>query len=143
MRRSALVFLALAAAWPGAVSADQPPGRALDLRLVNSGGAPLHCRLMFGHWVDRDLGLVAPGGAVEIPMSQAEGDGALYILRADGERRMMIETILCGRDGDWAASVGQVDLTPARSARPAHIAASCAAPAAGGRVLCPPVSLAQ
>jgi hypothetical protein len=54
---------------------------------------------------------------------------------------MMIETILCGRDGDWMASYGQVDFAPARSARPARIEASCALPRASGRVVCPAVRL--
>ncbi len=142
-----LPLLALMACTTASTQAGQPTGapgdagRGLGLSLVNSGGAPLHCRLMFGHWVDRDLGQIGPGGMVEIEISQASRDGALYIMRSDGERRMMIETILCGRDGDWMGSVGQVDLAPARSARPAHIAASCALPAPGGRVLCPPVQL--
>jgi hypothetical protein len=98
---------------------------------------------MFGHWVEQDLGLIAPGGSVGLAISQAGKDGALYILRADGQRRMMIETILCGRDGDWMASYGQVDFAPARSGRPAAIEASCALPEAGGRVACPPVRLGK
>jgi hypothetical protein len=102
-----------------------------------AGAAPLHCRLMLGHWVERDTS----GDVVDLAMSQAGKDGALYILRGDGQRRMMIEIILCGCDGNWMASYGQVDLTPARSGRPARIEASCALPADGGRVACPPVRM--
>jgi hypothetical protein len=106
------------------------------MSLANRGAAPLHCRLIFGHWVDRDLDIIAPGGVVDFAILQAKGDGALYILRADGQRRMMIETIQCGRDGDWMASFGQVDLAPARKGRPGRIETSCAEPANHGRVSC-------
>ena len=138
----ALLILALLC---GAACADQPAAddRALRLSLANTGAAPLHCRVMFGHWVEQDLGLIVPGGSVDLAISQAAKDGALFILRADGQRRMMIETILCGRDGDWMASYGQVDFAPARIGRPAVIEASCALPEVGGRVVCPPVRLGK
>jgi len=83
----------------------------------------------------------SPRTARDLAISQAGKDGALYILRADGQRRMMIETILCGRDGDWMASYGQVDFAPARNAKPARIEASCALPDDSGRVARPPVRL--
>jgi hypothetical protein len=138
-----LALLVLAFLCGGAAFADQPAAedRALRLSLANTGAAPLHCRLMFGHWVEEDLGLIVPGGSIGLDISQAAKDGALYILRADGQRRMMIETILCGRDGDWMASYGQVDFAPARSARPVRIEAGCALPATGGRVACLPLRL--
>jgi len=140
-RRLALAILALLG--EGAAWADEPAAddRALQLSLANAGAVPLHCRLMFGHWVEQDLGLLAPGGSVDLAISQAAHDGALYILRADGQRRMMIETIICGRDGDWMTSYGQVDFAPARSARPGRIEASCALPETGGRVACLPLRL--
>lgn len=115
--------------------------RPVTLQLTNIGAEALQCRLMFGHWVDRDLGRVASGETVEIPVLQQVTDGALFVLRDDGARRMMIETINCGRDGDWMASFGQVDLAPARRARPAAIAADCAAPDGLGRVQCPAIRL--
>jgi hypothetical protein len=96
---------------------------------------------MFGHWVDRDLGRLAPGEGIDIAMMQQDSDGALFILRDDGQRRMMIETINCGREGYWMQTFGQVDLAPARSAHPAGIDAGCAVPADGGRVVCPTVRL--
>jgi hypothetical protein len=144
--RRMLLPLAVAIFWWGTGQADQiasphvESDRALRIGLAITGGQPLHCRLIFGHWVERDLGLIAPGASVDIDVSQAK-DGALYIMRDDGQRRMMIETIFCGDDGQWMASYGQVDLAPARSRRPGQIEASCAAPAAGGRVDCPPVRL--
>jgi len=69
-------------------------------------------------------------------MTQAAADGALYILRSDGERKMMIETIQCAQSGNWMQSFGQVDFAPVRSRRVRAIEASCAAPAGEGRVAC-------
>ena len=110
--------------------------RPVTLSLANAGTEPLRCRLMFGHWVDRDLGALAPGASTALSMTQAASDGALYVLRADGERKMMIETIQCAQSGDWMASFGQVDFAPIRSRRTQAIEASCAAPAGGGRTAC-------
>ena len=114
------------------VPGDQP----VTLSLRNAGTKPLLCRLMFGHWVDRDLGTLAPGGAVPLEMTQAAADGALYILRSDGERKMMIETIQCAQSGDWMRSFAQVDFAPVRSRRVRAIEASCAAPPDAARVAC-------
>jgi len=119
------------------ISADRP----VTLRLTNSGAETMSCRLMFGHWVDRDLGRLAPAEGVDIAITQQGSDGALFVLRDDGARRMMIETINCGRDGDWLGTFGQVDLAPARAARAAGIDAACAAPNGAGRVVCPAVKL--
>lgn len=119
------------------VSADRP----VTLHLTNSGTETLSCRLMFGHWVDRDLGRLAPGAGIEIALTQQTRDGALFILRDDGKRRMMIETINCGRDGNWMGTFGQVDLAPARAARVDWINAACAAPNGAGRVVCPAIEL--
>ena len=141
MRRWFPLVLLLGLPLPAA--ADQTPSdsHVLHLCLVNAGVVAIHCRLMFGHWVERDLGLLAAGASVDLDILQAEKDGALYVMRADGQRRMMIETILCGLDGDWMASFGEVDFAPARSARPARIEARCAVPAAAGRVACLPIHL--
>src|SRR4030095_3806331 len=113
--------------------ASDAQDRPVTLSLTNAGPSPLHCRLMFGHWVDRDLGAFAPGASTDVAMTQAASDGALYVLRADGERKMMIETIQCAQSGDWMESFGQVDFAPVRSRRAQAIEANCAAPAGGGR----------
>ena len=110
--------------------------RTVTLALANAGQQPLRCRLMFGHWVDRDLGEIVPGSTTELTMTQAAGDGALYVMRADGERKMMIETIQCAQAGDWMRNFGQVDFAPIRSRRARAIEASCAAPVGGGRTIC-------
>ena len=110
--------------------------RPVTLALFNAGSEPLRCRLMFGHWVDRDLGALEPGAATELTMTQAASDGALYVMRADGARKMMIETIQCAPSGDWMETFGQVDFAPIRSRRAHAIEASCAAPVGGGRTIC-------
>ena len=110
--------------------------RAVTLALSNAGSEPLHCRVIFGHWVERDLGALQPGAATEVAMTQAAHDGALYVMRADGQRKMMIETIQCAQSGDWMAHFGQVDFAPIRSRRAKAIEASCAAPVGEGRTSC-------
>lgn len=110
--------------------------RALGMSLTNTGIEPLRCRLMYGHWVDRDLGELAPGASVALAMTQSATDGALYVMRADGQRKMMIETIHCDRGGAWMKSFGQVDFAPMRSVRAREVTASCAAPKDGSRVTC-------
>lgn len=120
---------------------DTSIDRPITLHLTNTGAEPLQCRLMFGHWVDRDLGRLAPGEGVDIAITQQGSDGALFVLRDDGARRMMIETINCGRDNDWMGTFGQVDLAPARAARAAVINAACTAPNGAGRVVCPAIDL--
>ena len=129
---SALVLCATVLASCASDSDDRP----VTMSLANAGTEPLHCRLMFGHWVDRDLGLLAPGASTELTMTQAAEDGALYIMRADGQRKMMIETIQCAQSDKWMESFGQVDFAPIRSRRAETIEASCAAPGDGGRTTC-------
>ena len=121
---------------------DTATDRPVTLHLTNTGTELLQCRLMFGHWVDRDLGRLAHGEGVDIAVTQQTRDGALFVLRDDGARRMMIETINCGRGGDWMGTFGQVDLAPARAARPRAIDANCAAPIGPGRVVCPQIIFA-
>ena len=129
---SALILCAMMLASCASDAEDRP----VTLSLLNAGTEPLRCRLMFGHWVDRDLGELAPGASTELAMTQATEDGALYEMRADGQRKMMIETIQCAQSGKWMQSFGQVDFAPIRSRRARAIEASCAAPTGEGRVAC-------
>ncbi|HEV8390488.1 MAG TPA: hypothetical protein VGQ35_11630 [Dongiaceae bacterium] len=137
-RESPIRLLTLCAALLSACASDQDAtqDQPVALALSNAGTEPLHCRLMFGHWVDRDLGELAPGASAALAMTQASADGALYVMRSDGQRKMMIETIQCARSGSWQQSFGQVDFAPIRSRRVHAIEASCAAPTGAGRVAC-------
>jgi hypothetical protein len=115
----------------------------LAIHIANSGPQPINCKVRFGHWVDRDLGLIAPGGAVSFDAQQQVKDGALYVERSDGQRKMMIETVQCAHDGDWQSSVGQVDLAPARSNRETGIRTDCALRDANSRVVCTTIQLTR
>ncbi|HET6156756.1 MAG TPA: hypothetical protein VFE34_00285 [Dongiaceae bacterium] len=129
--------LMLCVALLSSCASHEAPDQPVTLSLTNAGTEPLLCRLMFGHWVDRDLGELASGAATHLTMTQAAADGALYVMREDGERKMMIETIQCARPGHWRETFGQVDFAPIRSRRARAIEASCAAPVGKGRVACP------
>jgi hypothetical protein len=111
---------------------DQP----VSITLTNDGSEKLQCRLMFGHWVDRDLGVLAAGTSTQIDATRAAADGALYILRADGARKMMIETLACGRAGDWVSTRGQVDLAPLRAVRAKSATARCGLQSGARQAIC-------
>nr|WP_298685140.1 hypothetical protein [uncultured Dongia sp.] len=112
------------------------PDRVAIVQLTNTGTEPLSCKIIYGHWVERDLGPLAPGTTFNIALRQAASDKALYVNRDDGERQMMIENIVCGRLTDWLGTQGQIDLTKARQQDISHLEATCAAPAGAGRVAC-------
>ena len=116
------------------------PGKGMDrdvtLRLTNSGAEPLRCSIVFGHWVYRELGTLAPGQTHNIAMIQAAKDGALYVNRFDGERQMMIENLICGRMENWRDSRGQIDLASVRSTQVTGVVAQCAAPKDYGKIIC-------
>jgi hypothetical protein len=109
---------------------------ALTINLANGGAEPLRCQLIYGHWVERGLGEIAPGGSVKIDVTRAAKDGGLYNMRPDGQKAMMVENVICGRLDGWKESLGQVDLDPLRRNPAAAAEASCAAPAGAGRVTC-------
>jgi hypothetical protein len=135
-----LPFLAALLAAGCAGGAAEPTDPTVLIRISNARPEPLQCRMMFGHWVDRDLGVATIGGGtstgIAVEVQQQPKDGALYVMRDDGERRMMVENIFCARPDDWQATVGQIDLAMLRTARPKEVWVSCALPAAGGRLVC-------
>lgn len=113
-------------------AADTP----LTINLTNTGAEPLRCQLIYGHWVERGLGEVAPGTSVKIEVMRAAKDGGLYNMRPDGKMAMMVENVICGRLEGWKESLGQVDLDQLRRHPAARVEASCAAPTGAGRVAC-------
>ena len=136
-----LSFLAAAFLLVGcAGSAADSNDPRLTIRVSNTGTEPLQCRLMFGHWVDRDLGLARSGSGAEgdifVMVRQQPEDGALYVMRDDGQRRMMVENIFCARPDDWQATVGQINLAAIRTKLPGAVHVNCALPESGGRVIC-------
>ena len=133
----AALFCALALAGCATASSVDP---TVTVNLRNDGAKPMQCRIQFGHWVARDLGVLAPAAVTRFQIQQQPKDGALYVMRDDGQRKMMVENIFCHAPDDLQATVGQIDLAPARAARVQEIDAGCALPETG-RVQCRPVAL--
>lgn len=113
-------------------AADTP----LAINLTNKGAEPLRCQLIYGHWVERGLGEVAPGESVRIDVVRAAKDGGLYNMRPDGKKAMMVENVICGRLEGWKESLGQVGLDSLRRNPATVVEASCAVRAGAGRVTC-------
>ena len=108
----------------------------LAVSLHNDGAVPLRCQLIFGHWVERDLGQIAPGAAVRMDLMRAGEDGGIYVMRPDGKKKMMVENVICGRADNWRATLGRLDFTPLRQRAARAADAHCAAPVDGGRAAC-------
>jgi hypothetical protein len=125
-----------------AACARMPDEHGVNLQLTNTGAAPLACRIAYGHWVERDLGELAPGTTFDIALRQQDGDNALFIHRDDMQRRLMIENIHCGRADNWRDTAGQIDFAQPRQRKVAYLEAACAAPAGPGRVECRLVDIA-
>jgi hypothetical protein len=140
MKRAFAILAAAVLAAGCASGARESADPEVVIRISNARAEPLQCRMMFGHWVDRDLGVATIGGGtatgIAVAVRQQPKDGALYVMRDDGQRRMMVENIFCARENDWQATVGQVDLAVVRSARAKEVWVSCALPEGGGRVAC-------
>jgi hypothetical protein len=115
---SALVFHA-----PPAQAAG-PDAQPVALSIANAGAEPIHCLILFAHFVATETGTIQPNGEVSIAMFRQGSDGALWIPRADG-RRMMIETIDCAATSHWAETRGQISLLPARAGRDARYGTRC------------------
>lgn len=132
-----LATAALALALASCVAGRQDAGDApLAVSLHNGGEVPLRCQLIFGHWVERGLGEIAPGADVRMDLMRAAADGGIYVMRPDGKKKMMVENVICGRADNWQPTLGQLDFTPLRQRAAPAAAAHCAAPADGGRVAC-------
>ncbi len=132
-RRRPLVAAGLAwllAASPGCAF-HSPPAAGHDdvevtLRLANAGDEPLRCGILFGHWVEQDLGRVPPGGALDIVLRRQSADGGLFVPRAADGRRMMVENLICGPLAGWWERRADVTLLPLRAGKAVHFDATCA-----------------
>ena len=120
----AAVALIAAALLSCAARADAPDEDAVTLSIANESPEPLRCTILFAHFVVTDVGTILPSADLSIAIFRQDGDGALWIPRADG-RRMMIETIDCGSTSRWAQTRGQISLLPARAGRDARYSAHC------------------
>lgn len=134
LRNAACVALLI----PASCVADRQDAAdtALTINLANSGAEALRCQLIYGHWVERPLGEIAPGASVTLELMRAAEDGGLYNMRPDGQKKMMVENVICGRLDGWKESLGQVDLDELRRHPVTTVEASCMAPAGASRVAC-------
>lgn len=133
----AVLLLAACQILASCVAARQDAGDTpLTIALANTGSASLRCQLIYGHWVERGLGEIAPGEAVRIDLMRAVEDGGVYTMRPDGKKKMMVENVICGRVDNWQPTLGQLDFTRLRQQPVLAARAHCAAPADGGRVAC-------
>ncbi len=120
----AAIALVAVALLPGAGQTGGTDEDAVTLSIANESREPLRCMILFAHFVVTDVGPIPPSADLSITMFRQDGDGALWIPRADG-RRMMIETIDCGSASRWAETRGQISLLPARAGRDMHYSSSC------------------
>lgn len=133
MSRFAAALLLASLLSTGAAHAADP---AVDLSIRNDGPAALRCMILFGHWITRDVGPIAPGGSAQVAMWRGQPPGALYIPRFDG-RKMMIENLICGSDAAWAETYDQVPIATLRDSAAAAFRTACK-PAATGKIACSP-----
>ncbi len=114
-----------------------PADHPVNLQLSNDGDAALQCKIVYGHWVERDLGTLAAGTTFDIAMRQQEGRSCpLHSIATDMQRRMMIENIrLRARrpTGTPPPARSTWHATRARAMSPI-LKPLCAAPAGPGRV---------
>jgi hypothetical protein len=119
----AMVMAVMACSTARDTGADAP----VTHRILNRGTGPIHCMINFGHWVTRDLGVIEKNGSKTVAFHRQPSDGALYILRDDGQRLMMIENIFCSAPDDSATSRGQVPLLAIQSGQSQFYSSICRA----------------
>jgi hypothetical protein len=129
----ALVAACLAvAAWPGNAAGEEhvaaePEGFApVAVAIRNDTGGTLRCVVVLAHFVTVDVAPLAPGQALTLALDRDAGSGALGYGSHAGQP-MLVETILCGLDGRWAATRFDLPLTPIRSGDAESYVADCVA----------------
>lgn len=105
-------------------------------QLTNGGSETLRCKIVYAHWVERDLGLIHSDLTLNIALRQQSADHAFFIYREDMQRRLMIENIVCGHEKDWKDSLGQIDLARLRQKNVTYFDVTCAAVKDARNVLC-------
>jgi hypothetical protein len=133
VRLAAALLLLLSVFCAGTAEAGDP---AVALSIRNEGPVALRCMILFGHWITRDVGPIAPGASAEVAMWRGQPRGALYIPRVDG-RKMMIENLVCGSDAAWAETYDQIPLATLRDGAAARLRTACRpGPAPIGKIAC-------
>lgn len=118
--------LLVLAACTGASEPTADDEESVVLSLSNAGGEALQCRILFGHWVEQDLGQLAAGSTRDIALRRQHSDGGLFLPRASDGRRMMIENLVCGPLQDWWERRADVPLLPLRASTARQFGTTCA-----------------
>ena len=105
----------------------------VELMVANNAAEPMRCAIFFGHWVERDAGVIPPGGTLRVALRRQPDDGALYVARDDG-RRMMVENLICGPLDGWWERRADVPLLPIRAGGERTFSAACGMEQ--GRAMC-------
>ena len=129
-RLAVACLVLLLAILPGcATQSPQAAGRGdveVTLRLANAGDEPLRCAILFGHWVEQDLGRVPPGDTLDVVLRRQSPDGGLFVPRGADGRPMMVENLICGPLAGWWEGRADVTLLPLRAGRDLRYDATCA-----------------
>ena len=88
----------------------------LTLTVRDEAAAPLRCTLSLAHWYTLDVGEVAPGAELAIPLWRDPRDGTVYALNAEAVR-MPVEALRCG--------VANIELPRERGTLPARTSRVC------------------
>ncbi|MEX2629659.1 MAG: hypothetical protein WD341_06940 [Tistlia sp.] len=129
------LWAALLAVALSACAGGEPPAAMAPLRLTigNDTDQSLRCTAVLAHFMSQDLGVVAPGARLSVPLRRDFASGALALAPREG-RDVPLENLLCGLTGDWTGSRGELPLGALRADPAASFAARCGL--AAGRVAC-------
>ena len=84
------------------------------LKIANgTENAVLRCQLVLAHFMTGELAPAAPGRVIDIDLQRDAATSTLLYI-GPGNRLIAVENVLCGADGDWAATRNDLDLTSLR-----------------------------
>jgi hypothetical protein len=130
LHRLLLILPPLAILCSLAAGAAEPAARgsagldALSVTVRNTGSEPIACGAAVAHWFSVELGTVAAGEAVTIPLWRDPANGAVFTLNPSQDR-LPIERLWCGRAGRSWATRSEITL-PRKPGAADDIALACA-----------------
>jgi hypothetical protein len=119
-------MLTVAPLFVGQGAAAEPQGarEPVVLEVLNdTQRARLRCQLVLAHFITHVALVLDAGRRGRIALDRFDVDGTLA-LSQEG-RTMAVENLLCGVEGDWAATVDNLDLGPLRDQRYARLRLRC------------------
>ena len=121
----AIGFLAVAIVSRG-FAAHGEERTPVALRVANgTENAVLRCQLVLAHFMTGDLAPARPGLVIDIDLMREAATSTLLYL-GPGGRLVAVENVLCGANGDWAATRNDIDLTALRDGRTQQLRMICA-----------------